>query len=666
MQLCNNIRTWDSKAQSVPRIPRSTKGYVHSLKIILNSVREQKKNDDIIEIPGSKSKYKLDQLCTALRPLGFVHKFHSNSSWELSLEGKKWLEQPNDFYLASIFNANLRFFSELLSNIKEDGTYAKHLLKIANEKYYINWQDKTQIYDRLTWLRDLYLVLHEPFSKKYFLTNNGVRFLTFVKPTDPELLNVMEDETAQESSIDIPEWLNFNTKKVYSIGYIPGKREEIHNTIKDFLLLLQNPTEKNQVVEYANSNYNLKQSSTNSFLTFLTNSQLVKRLSNTIYQNTKLGEELLIDLSALNLALYLNNTFKFLLEILKELKDNPLTAKKLSSIGVVTYELKSENLTETHQRLHLLKNAKLIQDSANNSFKLTNRGKILLNELNFENPSYNNNNDSGCTETKEIPGSDIGNVLSNLRYYSTDASNPDNFEECLKDAFELLGFKARWIGARADTDVLIEAPSAPNYSYQVVVEAKTSSSGAVSENFINFDSINDHKDNKHSANYAIIVALKFDNTTLQKHAKKHGIGLLSVESLITLIKNHMSVPLSYDNYRIIFNQTGLIDVKAIEEPRKKMIQNKNLFKEILKLLIEESKDTETRGFLLPRDIYHILKRSNEFKIPPTSDEIKVMLEFLNSPLIDCVGYSKGSGYFAKGSLKDAGSKFKFYFNATLE
>ncbi|WP_192978317.1 hypothetical protein [Mammaliicoccus vitulinus] len=49
--------------------------------------------------------------------------------------------------------------------------------------------------------------------------------------------------------------------------------------------------------------------------------------------------------------------------------------------------------------------------------------------------------------------------------------------------------------------------------------------------------------------------------------------------------------------------------------------------------------------------------------PITMKEVKDMLSLLSNPLIDCVGKTK-DGYYAKGSLKDAALKFRFYYDVS--
>lgn len=68
------IREWDIKVFSIPKIPRSSKGYPESLKTILNALKENKPYNKPINIEGSSRKDTLEKLFVFLRPIGIVKK----------------------------------------------------------------------------------------------------------------------------------------------------------------------------------------------------------------------------------------------------------------------------------------------------------------------------------------------------------------------------------------------------------------------------------------------------------------------------------------------------------------------------------------------------------------------------------------------------------------
>ena len=60
----------------------------------------------------------------------------------------------------------------------------------------------------------------------------------------------------------------------------------------------------------------------------------------------------------------------------------------------------------------------------------------------------------------------------------------------------------------------------------------------------------------------------------------------------------------------------------------------------------------------------IKQETHNLDISITMKEVKDMLSLLSNSLIDCVGKTK-EGYYAKGSLKDAALKFRFYYDVSV-
>nr|WP_318540372.1 hypothetical protein [Terribacillus saccharophilus] len=663
-------RDWNIKVFAMPRIPRSKLGYPESLRLILQAVKENTPKNTVINIPGSTTQNTLEELCIRLRPMGFVFQRKVGSTWELSSESNVWLENQDNIYLSSFLNANIRFISELLNELKEVHN-TKEILSIANTKYLIGWKGKSQVNDRLQWLSDLGLVVYREYSNEYLLTELGCEFLNIFKPIDPNSIMIDTDNTKNEESVPVSDWAlklceltseRLQARKT-SIGYVPGKSNEIYQTIISYLQLMQQPTSKDSIVKYSKESYQVSSSSISGFLSTLTNSQLVKRVSNTHYVITDRGKLLIDEGTPVDLICCLHSSFKYVFELLYELSLKEFNSKELTSISVVSYGFEVENKNDIRKRIIFLKSASLIQDSGKNFFKITERGKKLLNLITLEKP-YQNEKDKEEEEKKGyiFKDNDVNSILTEMRLASRDSSNPTRFEKSLVNSFSLLGFNATWLGGSGQTDVLLKAPTAPKFTYSVAVDAKSTSNGAVLESQINFDTLLDHK-KKHNTDFLIVVGYNFQGSRLTERAKKHGVVLLPIENLETLITQHIKVPLQFNAYKKLFAEPGLANISVIDSDRDQMIRNSKLFRSILNCLSEESMDPETQGFLMPRDIYQLLKRSSEFEIPLTTTEIETMLNFLSSPFIGCVGSSK-EGYFALGSISDARKKFEFYSVAT--
>lgn len=662
-------RSWETKVFAMPNIPRGEKGFPESLKLILNTIKNNEPSNGYIEIPGSKSKSSLENLYITLRPSGIVNK--PSTGWEISTEGQKWLDTGDNFYLATILNANVKFFSEILHMIKNGHQQTKFILESANNDYYLNWKTKSEVLNRLNWLKDLNFISYEDFTYKYYLTGLGERFLTIIGHLNPDDIISYQDPTIDETQVNVSTWAwemcklteEGKLSRKASIGYIPGSIQSIHQTILEYLRMMNHPTEDSTIFEYSTVTYGIAESSTRAFISTLINANFIERKTKTLYETSKLGKRFPTDNFELDFACCLNSRFLFFFEILFELQKEHLTAKELAVTAKVSYGFSSENTTEIHKRLHVLKNAQLLKDISVDKYSLTHRGELFTKELV---PFYQKEEVIEKQILKESTKveDEVDSLLEEIRHSSTDSIHPSRFERVLKDAFSLLGFKANLLGNPGKTDVLIEAPTTPKFSYSVAIDAKTNYGGMITEKQIDFETLAEHK-TKHKANYSLVVGYEFQGKRLIERAEKNEVVLMNVDQVENMIKNHIEVPLKSDSYKKIFSQKGFVSLQVLEEDRNKIRREGELLQAIMKCLFEESNDQYTEGIMGTREIYILLKSQNILIPTPTMDEIKQMLEFLSSPLIGSVGSTK-EGFYALGSLTDAAHKFSFYLKACKE
>lgn len=665
------IRSWETKVSAMPNIPRGEKGFQETLKKILTALKNKTSINTHISIEGSRSNNTLEQLYIRLRPSGFVKKL--TTGWELSKEADKWLKSSDDSYLAAMLTANIRYFSEILAVLRDSPATSRVIQDIASNEYKLSWKTKSEIHARLNWLKDLGLIQFEDFSLKYSITDLGKNFLSVVGYVKSEELKSYIDQTLDEREVPISTWAlemckmneeDLRNRKT-GMGYYPSSIQDIHNTILDYLLMMDNPTDFSTIAEYSSVTFGISEQSTRAFISSLINLEFIERKTKTLYQTTEIGKKFPTKNFEIDFASCINNKYSFVFEILLELQKKELSVKQLTVMAKVSYNFPSENSTEIQKRLHVLKNAKLIQETGVNLFGLTNRGRSFCTILKTYLP--NNKEEkikSKNIEVRDSDGSKIIELLNEIRISSRESSNPNRFEESLASAFKVLGFKSEWLGGAGKTDILIQAPTSPKFAYTVAIDAKTTYSGGVTEGQINFDTIVEHR-KKHKADFSLVVGREFQGERLIERAIKHNVALLDVEKLESLIKMHVEVPLKSDSYKKVFSQKGIIDVHVLKEDRSKIVRDGNLLKAIMKCLFEESSDPLTEGIMQPREIYLLLKNQFNINPPPNIKEIKQILEFLSSPLIGCIGATK-EGYYALGSLMDAAQKFDFYLKACTE
>lgn len=653
-------RLWDEKVFSMPNIPRGDDGLLFVLREILTKVRNHDNPHDLLSFRGSSSKITLDEACVRLRPMRLVSKI--NSGWELTAESVKWLDSNDELYLAAILCANIRFVAELLYYL-DTPRKSPELKEIAIREYGMGWKTLSDVNSRLVWLRQLGLVDYQEFSMLYSITEKGRAFLQNVQIVEPNQVIHQIDDTDKEEILHISTWVKeyctIDQQQLathrQTIGYIPGIISDCANTISEYLNLIQAGTTYEGIRNYAAENYNISASSVRSFMTTLTNMGFVKRQTDTLYVITNAAKNWLASSSDLELICCIHRNFLYIFEMLQELNGNVLDYKELHAVAKVSYGMDKANIEEIRKRISILKNAKLVRNASIDKFTITNRGRLLLHEFQIQNRKLV----EASHETPVISKVDqYDSLFAELRVAAKDSMNPDRFEHALKSAFELLGFKTTQFGGAGRTDILIQTPGSSKVSYSVAVDAKSTASGSVSTGMVDFDSLKEHR-KKHHANYSLIVGCAFQNESLIKRAIEHNVVLLDVDSLETLIKNHLKVPIKLSSYKQIFEKAGIADITLVAGNRQEIVCYGQLMHAVMNCLIEESDDPITEGFLFERDIYRSLRNSTELDEPPTIDAITSMLQFLSSPLIGCVEKTK-DGYYATGSLADASRKFAFY------
>lgn len=345
--------------------------------------------------------------------------------------------------------------------------------------------------------------------------------------------------------------------------------------------------------------------------------------------------------------------------MLAELRKEPKNAKTLSIIAKVSYGFDRESIEETRKRLILLSAAKLIYSVTNDKYGLTARGEKLLDTFGIvAKESVKLSEIKKEENAGDCYNDSCESLITELRLSSKDSYNPNRFEKAIRAAFDFIGYDATWLGGSGKTDVLIKARTAPKLSYAVAVDAKSTQSGNVTEDQIDFDTLKDHR-KLHHADYSAIVGCSFRGERLLNRCKEHKVALIDVDTLEQLIRNQVEIPLTGEDYKKIFEQTGIVDISVLDEARNRTERYGLLVDAIVGCLVNESKDEVTEGILTSREIYRTVRDDERFSINPNLDEIEDILKFLASPLIGCVGKNK-DGYYAIGSLNEVANKFQFY------
>lgn len=649
--------SWETKSFSMPNIPRGTLGMKENLKVILEMVRNNISPSQKLSIEGSESKIDLGTACVRLRPMRLLLK--TQTGWVLSDEAQKWLDTEDELYLAAFLCARIKFLAEILYYLDEPKTAAE-LQDIAINEYALTWKTTSDINSRLVWLRQLGLVEFQEFSLLYFLTDLGREFVKNIEIVEPIKQDFSFDETASEEKVEISNWaIDFCTNMCHerksSIGYIVGDMKQFQSTIAEFIQLISGGKTTDQIMEYTAENYAIASSSLKSFFSTLTNMNIVKRKTATIYDITDTAKLWSEKKQIIDLLCIMHRQFGFVFEMLSVLEDTSMSNKELAAIAKISYGFERENVDEIRKRVAIFQAAKLIRNDSVDKYTITNRGRMLLEIIKLEKPVFTETEAEVVVENKNTEELQF---FTELRLAAKDSSNYERLEKQVKVAFEKLGFEAQWLGGSGKTDVLVRAAGNSLTAYSVAIDAKSTMSGNVTDGLVDFDTLEEHR-RKHKADFSAVVGGSFQNERLIKRASEHNVVLIDIDTLENLIRNHLEVPIQVTTYKKMFETPGIVNVTCLEEEREKITRYGTLLHAVMDCLVAEREDEVTEGILQERDIYRSLRMDESFSCAPTIDEISAMLQFLASPLIGCVERSK-EGYSAVGTLDDAAQKFDFY------
>ena len=656
-------REWNLKVFSTPKIPRGTKGMIETINIVLQAIEDKIPINTDLKIEDSSANSNLNYLCIQLRPIGLVKQKYG--VWELSDIAKSYLKNKDRYFLAQIFCANIKFFAEIIHFLKEEKT-TNQLYDIAINKYKLLWKTKSDINARLTWLREFNLIEYNDYKLTYVLNQEGFEFAKNIQYTELKEIQIGIDNTLELEKLNVTSFgeklFNLTNEELENrkenIGYIPGNIDNFLNTISEYIQLTANYIDVKDIYKFSKENYGIAKSSTGAFITTLTAMDFINHKSRYTLKASENALKWNEKKNSLDLLCWINKKFVFVFEILFELNNKSLTNKELLLIAKKYYGYKSATIDEIRKRIKMLLIDNLIMEDSLNTYTITNKGKLLLNKIciqgRIENKLSNEVKNEQIIEKNDSMEED---KILEMRIASRDSSNPSRFEKALRDIFEILGFNANWIGGAGKTDILLKTHTTPKFSYIVAVDAKSTASGNVTEGLIDFDTIREHK-KKHQADYNLIIGASFQGERLIERAKEHNVLLLNIDNLEEIVRENQNIPLSFDSYKKLFSQKGIANIDVLKQDREDINKRGILMQSIMDCLIDESDDEYTEGILTERDLYRTLRNSEKLQYI-TPDEIHVMLEFLSSPLIGCVGHTK-DGYYAIESLSNISKKLEFY------
>lgn len=222
-------------------------------------------------------------------------------------------------------------------------------------------------------------------------------------------------------------------------------------------------------------------------------------------------------------------------------------------------------------------------------------------------------------------------IIEKLKDTQNKSDFPNEYEFALTDAFDFLGFKAKTIGGKGDTDVLLTA-NIGKESYKVDIDGKTSKRKVIQEPQINWPSLKDHK-KKNNSDFVVVVGPDFAGGNLKKRAVNFEVGLLTTNELIKIIEAHSKYPFTLLELKDLFVKFGPLseqvnDLISQNQTRREFLEN---FRTIIEE-IEKLQNTQIGYFTFES----LAGREKIQELEIDSEDINHVIQLLKIPFINAI------------------------------
>lgn len=246
----------------------------------------------------------------------------------------------------------------------------------------------------------------------------------------------------------------------------------------------------------------------------------------------------------------------------------------------------------------------------------------------------------------------LNEIIELLEETQNKSDSPTEYEIALSKAFSFLGFQAKTIGGKGDTDVLLTS-NIGKESYKVDVDGKTSKNDKISDAQINWISLKDHKE-KNSSDFVVVVGPGFAGGNLEKRANEFNVSLLTTNELIKILNAHSKYPFTLLELKDLFAEAGTIT----EQVEDLLSQNKirRSFLEKFKIIIEEIEKLQNTslGYFT---FESIAGREKIQDLEIELDDIENIIQLLKIPFINAITEIGDNKYVFTLGTKDLSNTF---------
>jgi hypothetical protein len=351
-------------------------------------------------------------------------------------------------------------------------------------------------------------------------------------------------------------------------------------------------------------------------------------------------------------AALLHSRCQFIGELLDAAKE-PTTNEELLGVANATYGMSWDTQTQIVNRRGWLQSAGMLALNDDGKVVITPAGVSLVHELTLYDPQLPTSHPTTVGTPPKRPqppdppvslaptslNERLTGLIGALQSTATQSGTPEKFELAVRDGFRFLGFSAEHLGGSGKTDVLLDANLGKHQSFRVTIDCKTSASGSVGDQQVDWTTLGEHKA-KHDAQFTAIVAPHPSSQRLLERAQNHHVAVFSVEALVGICRQHAKTPLGLVDYRTLFETGGSVDTHTVDERAEEVMRVTLLTIAICDALRERS---TAFGRLSARDVYLVLA-DNAAAEGTTESELQGLLDTLASPLIGVLDGSPEAGY----------------------
>jgi len=246
----------------------------------------------------------------------------------------------------------------------------------------------------------------------------------------------------------------------------------------------------------------------------------------------------------------------------------------------------------------------------------------------------------------------LNDIIKELKLTQNKSDSPTDYEKALAKAFCFLGFQAKIIGGKGDTDVLLTA-NIGQESYKIDIDGKTSKTGKISEAQINWISLEDHK-KKNNSDFVVVVGPGFAGGNLVKRAVDFNVSLLTTNELIKILEAHSRYPFTLLELKDLFAKAGEI-TNQIEDLLSQNLVRRG-FLENFKIIIEEIEKLQNTslGYFT---FESIAGREKIQELEIELEDIKNIIQLLKIPFINAITEIDNNKFVLTLGKKDLSNTF---------